>query len=125
MNTTSATNAKTAACPSCGGEGEMTGLIAGKLHTHPCPKCGGLGVVSRLVIDRIEDGARLRDLRISKRLPLRQCATAIGVSPTTLSMAEQGECRLIDIGVYYAAIERLPSAIDQGATEGLRANDPV
>lgn len=84
-------------CPSCEASGSAIGLIAGQMHVTDCPKCGGLGMVSLAETERMRLGEVLRQERLLMRMPLRKAAELLGVSPTTFSMAEQGDCTADDI----------------------------
>jgi hypothetical protein len=84
-------------CPTCGGKRQSvvfvnTGLDSSKHYSEvrECDRCKGAGYVSQDVIDAIENGKRLRKIRVDKCLTLREAATQEGVSVATISKRENG-----------------------------------
>jgi hypothetical protein len=98
-------------CPKCGGIGRLV-VVHSKNHNmigkdFPCQTCRGSGRVSDEHYKRILRGDELRAKRLSKNCGLREAAERIGVTPSMLSYAEQGQN---DPEPYFEMIERLPPA---------------
>lgn len=94
-------------CPACEASGTAIGLIAGQMHATDCPKCGGLGVVSGDEIRRVQLGEILRLERMALKWPLRKAAEMLGVTPTKMSMAEQGNCTNNEVVELTGKLQRL------------------
>lgn len=56
----------------------------------PCDLCEGTGKVTDERLEWIEQGKRLRELRMSKNLSLRKAAKKYGVDHSDLSKMERG-----------------------------------
>lgn len=78
-------------CQRCRGEGVGHVLAGGKFREVPCDACDGRGKVTPEHAERLQRGLKLREDRIHRSRSLRAEAAWRGISPTTLSLMEQGK----------------------------------
>lgn len=81
-------------CPDCKGKKLIGGFVnAGYGHYYgktPCLRCQGKGDVPDEMADWAEKGAKLRQLRIKRKLSIFDAAKRLGVRSSDISRAERG-----------------------------------
>ena len=83
-------------CPYCDGRGASGGFVdyangtGGFDRNLPCSRCNGTGVLTPDQQRAIEEGDRLRRIRLDRGLTLRRAAEACQVSVVAFSDMERG-----------------------------------
>lgn len=79
-------------CPECNGDKVLRGIACPgfKMIEIKCPLCKGIGELSAEQWDWHQQGKKLRDLRLSNDVSLREEAKRRGITASTLSDMEHG-----------------------------------
>ena len=75
-------------CPECHGKGKI--LTRHKDIILECQLCDSTGEISEEQFRWVMEGAKMKDVRIEKRLPLHKAARKLGIQGLTLSSMERG-----------------------------------
>lgn len=77
-------------CPDCNGKGQSVALTRGYLRLFVCDRCQGNGNVTDEMAEWVEDGRRLRDMRMVPYRNLGTDAKRRGLGVVELSQMERG-----------------------------------
>lgn len=95
--------AKRFACRDCDSTGRTTVHVdmvdrhsrrIGVTRVCDCPTCHGIGYLTPARLERVNDGARLREWRMNRGITLRVFAESHGMSMSRLSQMERGDIPL-------------------------------